>query len=65
LWLLLDTTRPINPFIWQERIPYEIQQITEGKESLSFMTDEYFYGVRGREIWDMDSGRWLLQARKI
>lgn len=58
LWLLLDTTRPINPFIWQERIPYEIQQITEGKESLSFMTDEYFYGVRGRG--NMGYGFWQM-----
>ncbi|MER3383305.1 Mu-like prophage major head subunit gpT family protein [Pectobacterium aroidearum] len=58
LWLLLDNTRPINPFIWQERIPYDIQQITDGNESLSFMTDEYFYGVRGRG--NMGYGFWQM-----
>ncbi|EOY8360616.1 MULTISPECIES: Mu-like prophage major head subunit gpT family protein [Enterobacteriaceae] len=58
LWLLLDTTRPINPFIWQERLPYEIQQLTEANDSISFMRDEYFYGVRGRG--NMGYGFWQM-----
>jgi phage major head subunit gpT-like protein len=65
LWILLDTTRPINPFIWQERVPYEFQQLTDEDKALSFMTDEFFTAFVVAEIWDMDSGKWLLPARKI
>ncbi|AXF75278.1 Mu-like prophage major head subunit gpT family protein [Erwinia tracheiphila] len=58
LWILLDTTRPINPFIWQERIPYEIQQLNDDKDSAAFMTDKYFYGIRGRG--NMGYGFWQM-----
>ena len=58
LWILLDTTRPINPFIWQERVPYEFQQLTDEDKSISFMTDEFFYGIRGRG--NMGYGFWQM-----
>lgn len=58
LWILLDTTRPINPFIWQERVPYEFQQLTDDDKAISFMTDEFFYGIRGRG--NMGYGFWQM-----
>lgn len=58
LWILLDTTRPINPFIWQERVPYEFQQLTDEDKALSFMTDEFLYGIRGRG--NMGYGFWQM-----
>ncbi len=47
-WFLLDTTRTIRPFIWQEREDYEFTQITRHDDERVFMTDNYLYGVRAR-----------------
>lgn len=47
-WFLLDTTRAIRPFIWQEREDYEFTQITRADDERVFMTDNYLYGVRAR-----------------
>ncbi len=47
-WFLLDTSRSVRPMIWQERLPYEFQQMTESNNSHVFMQDEYIYGVRAR-----------------
>ncbi|BBT70549.1 Mu-like prophage major head subunit gpT family protein [Klebsiella sp. WP8-S18-ESBL-06] len=58
MWLLLDTTRPINPFIWQERIPYQVQQLTSSDDTGTFINDEYYYGVRGRG--NMGYGFWQM-----
>lgn len=48
-WFLLDTTRAIKPLIWQSRVPYQFQQLTEPSEEHVFMKDEYVYGIRCRD----------------
>lgn len=47
-WFLLDTSRMIKPLIYQERMPYELQQMTDNSDSNVFRNDEFLYGVRGR-----------------
>jgi len=47
-WYLLDTSRAIKPIIFQERIPYSLQQLTNDSDENVFMRDEYLYGVRAR-----------------
>lgn len=47
-WFLLDTSRPIKPLVFQERIPYTPQQMAEDTDSHVFMRDEYLYGMRAR-----------------
>ncbi|HFK2674625.1 TPA: Mu-like prophage major head subunit gpT family protein [Escherichia coli] len=58
LWLLIDNSRAVNPFIWQERIPYSIDIIDDGNNRDVFMRDEYFYGICGRG--NMGYGLWQL-----
>ena len=45
---LLDTSRPLRPLIWQEREPFESQQVTRPDDTEVFMTDDYLYAVRAR-----------------
>lgn len=47
-WYLLDTTRAIKPLIFQKRLPYELQQLTDSSDPNVFKNDEFLYGVRGR-----------------
>lgn len=47
-WFLLDTSRSVRPMIWQERLPYEFQQLTQTDNQHVFLNDEYVYGVRAR-----------------
>ena len=47
-WFLLDLTRAIRPFLFQERIPYKFQRLDQGGDENVFMNDEYIYGVRAR-----------------
>jgi phage major head subunit gpT-like protein len=47
-WFLLDLSKAVKPIIWQERIPYEFQTITDPKDTKVFMTDEFLYGIRAR-----------------
>lgn len=47
-WFLLDVSRGVRPIIWQERVKYEFQSITESNDQHVFMNDEYIYGVRAR-----------------
>ncbi|EBG7334702.1 Mu-like prophage major head subunit gpT family protein [Salmonella enterica] len=58
LWLLIDNSRSVNPFIWQERIPYSIDIVDDEQNRDVFMRDEYFYGIRGRG--NMGYGLWQL-----
>ncbi|WP_372732418.1 Mu-like prophage major head subunit gpT family protein [Novosphingobium sp.] len=57
-WFLLDLSRPVRPFIYQERMPFILQRRTnEGDENV-FVQDDYHYGVRGRcnvgfGLWQM------------
>lgn len=57
-WYLLDTSRAIKPLIWQERDGYELQSVTNPKDTRVFMSDEHLYGVRARVnagfgLWQM------------
>ena len=47
-WYLLDLGRAIKPMIWQERMPYDLQAITDPKNFSTFMTDTFLFGIRAR-----------------
>lgn len=48
-WYLLDTNRPLKPFLFQKRRDYRLQAKTDaGTSDRVFMTDEYLYGVDAR-----------------
>lgn len=47
-WFLLDTSRPLKPFILQERRPYALKRMTDENDENVFMRDEFLYGVDGR-----------------
>lgn len=47
-WFLLDTSRPIKPLVFQERIPYTPQQMSSDSDSHVCFRDEYLYGIRAR-----------------
>ncbi|PWB84382.1 MAG: hypothetical protein C3F11_01630 [Methylocystaceae bacterium] len=47
-WYLLDTTKFVKPLIFQERIPYTFQSVTDDRNERVFLRDEYVYGVRAR-----------------
>lgn len=47
-WFLLDTTRPLKPFIMQERRPYALKKLTNENDENVFMRDEFLYGVDAR-----------------
>jgi len=48
LWLLLDDTRRIKPFVFQDRIAPEFQRIADRDDERVIMNDVYTYGVRAR-----------------
>ena len=57
-WFLLDTSKPIKPLIFQERIPYVFQSMTQETDETVFMRNEFLYGVRARVssgygLWQM------------
>lgn len=47
-WFLLDTSRAIRPLVFQERLPYELQSMTDSSDEVVFKNDEFLYGVRAR-----------------
>ncbi|WJT10161.1 Mu-like prophage major head subunit gpT family protein [Vibrio harveyi] len=47
-WYLLDTSRPIKPMIWQNRISPEFQQMTSNSDEYVFINDKYAFGTRAR-----------------
>lgn len=47
-WYLLDTSRSLNPIIYQERTKPELEALTSTQDEGVFMRDEYRYGVRYR-----------------
>ncbi|WP_087022419.1 Mu-like prophage major head subunit gpT family protein [Thaumasiovibrio subtropicus] len=51
-WYLLDTRRPLKPFIFQRRRDYSVDAKTDkGQSDHVFMADEYLYGTDGRGNW--------------
>ena len=47
-WFLLDVSRPLRPFIFQERTAPELQVITNPDNDYVFMKDKIPYGIRYR-----------------
>lgn len=47
-WFLLCLNKPLKPFIVQERVRPEFEEVTDTKNDHVFMKDEYLYGVRHR-----------------
>lgn len=47
-WFLLDLSREVRPFIFQERLPFVLDRIDNSNDEHVFKTDEYLYGLRGR-----------------
>ncbi|MDM7320239.1 MAG: Mu-like prophage major head subunit gpT family protein [Fervidobacterium sp.] len=60
-WFLLDTSKAIKPFIFQERTKPELETITSTDNSHVFMRDAYLYGVRYR--CNAGYGLWQLAYR--
>jgi len=57
-WYLLDTSRALKPFIFQERTTPELEALTSTQDEGVFMRDEYRYGIRyrcnaGLGFWQM------------
>jgi phage major head subunit gpT-like protein len=51
-WFLLDTSRPLKPFIYQKRKDYNLTSKTNAADSDHvYMLDEYLYGVDARGNW--------------
>lgn len=48
MWFLFDTTKALKPLVFQTRIPYQFQQLTDDRNEVVFSRDEYLYGVRAR-----------------
>lgn len=60
-WYLLDCSKPVKPLIFQKRLPYEMQSITNSDDERVFLQDEYLYGVRARAnagfgLWQLAYG---------
>lgn len=47
-WYMLDTSRPLKPFIFQKRRDYSFQAMTSADDENVFMRKEYRYGVDAR-----------------
>ena len=50
-WFLLDLSRPLKPFIMQERFKPEFDEIKDTSNQMVFMKDQYLYGIRYRGNW--------------
>ncbi|MGL5665979.1 MAG: Mu-like prophage major head subunit gpT family protein [Shewanella sp.] len=47
-WFMLDTSRPLKPLVWQERLAPEFQSVTNASDYNVFTTDNYAFGTRAR-----------------
>lgn len=54
-WFLIDSTKPVRPLIYQERMPIEFGAQEQDSES-GFMREVYYYGTRAR--YNVGSGYW-------
>lgn len=57
-WYLLDLSRPVRPFVYQERMPFVMQRRDRDSDDNVFDRDQYLYGVRGR--CNVGFGLWQL-----
>lgn len=63
-WYLLDLSRAIKPMIWQERVKYDLQAITDPTNPMVFMLNDFLFGVRARVncgfgLWQLAFGSQL------
>lgn len=47
-WLMVDTTKVLRPFIWQERRAFNITPLFSMTDPTVFFTKEFVWGVEGR-----------------
>lgn len=59
-WFLLDCSQALKPVIYQERLPFELTQITEATDENVFFKDKFIYGARGRS--NAGYGLWQLAS---
>lgn len=57
-WYLLDLSRDIRPFIYQEREPFVLEGVNDPSDVHVFLKAEFLYGTRGRcnvgfGLWQM------------
>jgi len=57
-WYLLDLSRGVRPFVYQDRIPFTLQRSDQDNDGNVFLQDTYLYGVRGR--CNVGYGLWQL-----
>jgi phage major head subunit gpT-like protein len=57
-WYLLDLSRAVRPFIYQDRIPFTLQRRDTDSDGEVFTNDVFQYGVRGR--CNVGFGLWQL-----
>ncbi|MDR0387267.1 MAG: Mu-like prophage major head subunit gpT family protein [Treponema sp.] len=50
-WALLSLSGTLKPFIIQQRLQPEFEEITDIKNEKVFMQDKYLYGIRYRGSW--------------
>lgn len=62
-WYLFDTTKPIKPFVWQERQAVEFTAKFNPTDDNVFFNDEYIFG--GRMRGEAAHGLWFLAATAI
>lgn len=57
-WYLLDTSRPVKPIIFQDRVAPEFTALDKADDQNVFMKDKYLYGLRCRR--NVGFGLWQL-----
>lgn len=60
-WYLLDCGQVLKPLVYQERLPFAFQSLTDPNDPHVFFKDEFVYGVRGRS--NAGFGLWQLAYR--
>lgn len=62
-WYLLDGSRALKPFIYQNRIAPQFSFLNKPTDTPVFMQDEFIYGVRARGAGAF--GMWWLAAQAV
>lgn len=60
-WFLFDLSRAVKPIVWQTRVAFDFQALTDPHDEHVFWRDEFVYGVRGRAnagfgLWQLAYG---------
>jgi phage major head subunit gpT-like protein len=61
MWILIDDSQALKPFIFQDREPFSMSQLNRNTDEHVFMRDQYVYGSYGRcnvgfGFWQMAYG---------